>query len=447
MKRIAIHGGMTTAWLTRSAALSSALIFGVAVTAFASCATNVVGEPAEDDAASSVPETSTPPSDAGLDASCDASDPGCTTEVMACETVAWCLTSAPMDPRHTLTDVWGTSKEDVWAVGSGGAILHHDGDAWTLTPSGHVNTFHKVWGSGPNDVWVVSTTSVVLHGTGFRNGSASWRNVSPKASSTTHWSSQEREIPLHAVWGTSVHDVRLGGRPLPMAISTGDFAYGGAGNQFAKSRLNDGGTLWRALPGKDFVVRTIWGSGADDVWMAGDDGVTVHGTRYDGELPNPELVDGAGTCDKGCYRGCTACAIASDALVWAAVDSQSNVSIESVWGSSASDVWAVGERGTIRRFRTGDVRWQKIESPTQQTLRAVWGSGPDDVWIVGDGGTILHYDGNTIEPSSVQLPLGPKPDLRGVWGSGPDDVWVVGDQVVLHYTGPKPGISDRAGAP
>ena len=128
-----------------------------------------------------------------------------------------------------------------------------------------------------------------------------------------------------------------------------------------------------------------------------------------------------------------------DPLVWTPVDSQSSVTLESVWGSSASDVWAVGPHGTIRRIRTGDVRWQKVDSPTTHALHGVWGSGPDDVWMVGDEGTILHYDGSKIEPSSLQLPLGPKRNLRSVWGSGPNDVWIVGDEVALHYTGPKPG--------
>ena len=77
-------------------------------------------------------------------------------------------------------------------------------------------------------------------------------------------------------------------------------------------------------------------------------------------------------------------------------------------------------------------------------LSSVWGSGPKDIGAVGDTGTILHYDGTAFTPSTVQLPLGRKPNLRGVWGSGPNDVWIVGDGVVLHYTGPNAG--KQAGA-
>ena len=121
------------------------------------------------------------------------------------------------------------------------------------------------------------------------------------------------------------------------------------------------------------------------------------------------------------------------------MDTQSSVTLLSVWGSSAADVWAVGKLGTIRRITPGDDRWQKIESPTVETLNSVWGSGPRDVWAVGDAGTILHYDGRRFERATAQLPLGKKPALRGVWGSGPDDVWIVGDGVALHYTGAKPG--------
>jgi len=52
----------------------------------------------------------------------------------------------------------------------------------------------------------------------------------------------------------------------------------------------------------------------------------------------------------------------------------------------------------------------------------VWGTSPSDVYAVGDGGTILHYDGN----SWSTMTSGTTVVLNGVWGTSSGDVHVVG---------------------
>ena len=60
-----------------------------------------------------------------------------------------------------------------------------------------------------------------------------------------------------------------------------------------------------------------------------------------------------------------------------------------VWGSGPTDVFAVGDYGTIIHYN-GSI-WSTMNSDTSDVLRGVWGSGPGDVFAVGDHGTILHY--------------------------------------------------------
>ena len=167
------------------------------------------------------------------------------------------------------------------------------------------------------------------------------------------------------------------------------------------------------------TVLAIWGTSSSDLWVSLDNG-------------NEEPW----------ARGTLAHGVASapgEPLVWTPVDSKSNAPLESLWGSSANDVWAVGDRGEIRRF-SGGTSFAVVDGvPTTESLHGVWGSGPKDVWVVGDAGTILHFDGATWTKATAAFPLGKKPDLRGVWGSGPNDVWVVGDAFALHFTGKKAG--------
>lgn len=62
--------------------------------------------------------------------------------------------------------------------------------------------------------------------------------------------------------------------------------------------------------------------------------------------------------------------------------------LQSVWGSSGSDVFAVGRNGTILHYN--GTSWSPMKSSTTQWLHGVWGSSGSDVFAVGSGGTILH---------------------------------------------------------
>ncbi len=401
----------------KAATIAGSMIFLVG--SFASCAV-AENDSKREEPGSTVPEAgpvevpALPDAASPPDAGCEPGDPNCTTEVSACDDVAWCMHPTPLDPLRTFTAVWGTGPNDVWAIGSGGTIMHYDGKTWVQTPTGVFDTLSGIWGSGPNDIWVVSTTTTILHGTGFKNGTAAW-TLSPTGFSP--WNS----AILRAVWGSSASDVRVGGRMFDLAEPDWDNDLW-AGNQLLLTS-GESDTAWKQVPGTA-TVRSIWGSSASDVWMAADNstsnsierGLLLHGTPREG----------------GASEG-------QDPLVWTSIDSQSSLTFDAMWGSGPNDIWAVGALGSIRHYVPGNVRFDKVPSGTTVPLHAIWGSGPDDIWVVGDAGTILHYDGKAFTPATAQLPLGRKPNLYGVWGSSANDVWIVGDGVALRYTGPKSG--------
>lgn len=64
-----------------------------------------------------------------------------------------------------LRAVWGSSKNDVFAVGNAGVIQHYDGTAWTTMDSGMSDDeFFGVWGTGPDNVYAVTRYgSAILH--------------------------------------------------------------------------------------------------------------------------------------------------------------------------------------------------------------------------------------------------------------------------------------------
>ena len=60
----------------------------------------------------------------------------------------------PMDSGTTkwLYGVWGSSENNVFAVGEGGSILHYNGSTWLPMESGTTVCLYSVWGSSENNV-------------------------------------------------------------------------------------------------------------------------------------------------------------------------------------------------------------------------------------------------------------------------------------------------------
>jgi len=106
-----------------------------------------------------------------------------------------------------------------------------------------------------------------------------------------------------------------------------------------------------------------------------------------------------------------------------------------VTGFSASDVWAVGENGTIAHYDGSSVSLET--SPTTETLFGVWGSSADDLWIVGGkpdvSGVIFHKTNGSWQQISGLQNTGA---YFKVWGSAADDVYVCGQSgTLLHFDG------------
>lgn len=68
--------------------------------------------------------------------------------------------------------------------------------------------------------------------------------------------------------------------------------------------------------------------------------------------------------------------------------------LNSVWGATASQVWAVGAHGVIVHWDGRSVR--RVDSPTSVELESVVARGFNDAYAAG-GDVVLHYDGRTWE--------------------------------------------------
>jgi hypothetical protein len=70
------------------------------------------------------------------------------------------------------------------------------------------------------------------------------------------------------------------------------------------------------------------------------------------------------------------------------MDSGTSEPLLDVWGASGTDIYAVGDKGTMIHFN--GKQWVKVESGISGTLHGIWGSPQGDLFVIGRDGTILH---------------------------------------------------------
>jgi hypothetical protein len=118
-------------------------------------------------------------------------------------------------------------------------------------------------------------------------------------------------------------------------------------------------------------------------------------------------------------------------LAWTALPSNTNNPLYSVWGSSATAVWAVGANGTAV-FYDG-AQWEVRSPPTTALLWSISGTTADNVFAAGLDRHLYKFDGTSWSLHAT-LPYGAT--KAGVFVDGPDSLWVG----ALDASGGSPGV-------
>jgi hypothetical protein len=141
----------------------------------------------------------------------------------------------------------------------------------------------------------------------------------------------------------------------------------------------------------------VWGSGSD-VWIAGDNGIT--------------RCRAGGSC---------------------AMEQQAS-GVYGIWGTSPTSIFAVGAGGKILRYN--GTSWTTMSSPTSRLLVRLSGTSASDVWAVGDS-VVVHFDGTQW----ADVSLGGNPGYMrsrapsplqalfqiGIWARTPKEVYLGSD--------------------
>jgi hypothetical protein len=333
-------------------------------------------------------------------------------------TTGWCW----MNPRpqgHGLESVWVKGKH-MWAVGDEGTVLHHDGKVWTSVGLDGA-MLESVFATSPENVWTVGDKAMAFHGSGGR-----WTRVVLPVPET---------VNLSAVWGTSETNIWASGAEMTDGRIHGKL-------------LRYDGTSWKLQTVPDLTpddkkkkrgVRAVHGSGPDNIWIVGDEGMAL---RWDGKAWSataPNTIDDLKavfvSAPDDVWVASPRQLYHWDGAKWTMAATPTMRNFTALWGTSGSDVWAIG---MPRAVRWDGKSWRNETMPS--TARAIAGVSTDDLWIVGDSGLLSHrVEGEWVDQ---RKPLWMDSDEEefspsSIGGSGPKDIWIGSGNMrrILHGDG------------
>lgn len=281
-----------------------------------------------------------------------------------------------------LRDIDGYAADRIIAVGNAGTILQYDGISWHDVSGITTKTIFGIWWASANTAFAVCDAGIILH----FDGSA-WTTMN---SGTTQ--------RLRDIWGAS---------------ESCAFAVGENG-----TILKYNGSIWSQMASPtSLTLQSVWGTSCTDVYAVGGasgtggsgTGIIIH---YDGNQwtaqsasVTPRLQDVFGCTDGAVYAaGEDGALLASSGdSIWQAMASGTAETLRGLWGSSTSNLYAVGDYGTIRRYDGS--AWQIEASATSQDLFSIWGLSPHSIYAVGRGGIVLHYEDDATDNSTPACPF------------------------------------------
>jgi len=345
-------------------------------------------------------------------------------------------TSLPSLGLDGIVGVYGSSVQDMYFMGRED-LIHFDGVAWNSMELPHSEPFDPpgtlldVWAGSEGAVYAAGGPDGVLRydGDDWTSVGGGWFNV---------------------IWGTGSTSVFTARMVVHGEGGIGDW---GEDPWTMGSVFHYDGTDWTVLQQmRNVSFNGIWGESGDDVFVAGASvqfystggPFITEGLRYYPRIfrdandtwsevfrldTEGTVNDLWGSSDTDVY------AVGSDGLIvhfdgneWTEMTKVTSAGLQAVWGSSGRDVFAVGYGGAI--LHSDGTSWILMDSGTTETLSDVWGSSGDNVFVVGGNGTLLHYDGRRWQQTSSPTTN----HLYGVCGKAADDVFAVGQYgTILHY--------------
>lgn len=316
--------------------------------------------------------------------------------------------------------MWGSAHDDVYATTYGLHLLHYDGTRWDVVrenPSSTASLSSEIGGCAADDIWIVDGAIHHYDGVTGPQGLV--------------------EVGLNALDAGASIATLSGAAAEPFIAGGGVWRFNGANFE------RGDGTGLRALAATHGATTTMW--------VAGDGGALA---RWDGTAFNPVVAASDNGRD---WRQAFAATVGDTLLLvtrsgeaarWDGtrlvdVADATFTGFDAVFfapaevARSAPHGFAASGSSIYRTSGTApNVQWTFSDSLNTSRINGLWGSSADDVYAVGDNATIFHFDGSDwSQLFSGVLPNVPGEAYRAVAGTSSTDVWVLGEATLLHFDG------------
>ncbi len=301
----------------------------------------------------------------------------------------WADDGSPVAGAQNLQGVWGSATNDVWGVGTGGAVVHWNGTSWSIVDIGAGTlSLGAIWGLSPTDIWVGAGTGEV-----FQYDGNQWAQLAAQTGGG-----------VSGIWARAPDD-------LWIALPQGNVSHW------------DGSSWTQMNTGQVQDLFTIWGSSAVDVWAAGRSGTLVHYTGSwapVGSGTAQNIIDIWGAAGNDVWA-----TAARDTLLhyngttWTPTQVLSGTFFTQIAGLGRQDIYATGSQGSNEEIWHYDgVGWTRIASFSFASSGAFQGMiGTPNTVVVGvtsNGNIFRGYLGAslTINPDPGPIPLVASGDTR-----------------------------------
>jgi hypothetical protein len=338
-----------------------------------------------------------------------------------------------------------SGPKDAWAA-TGDALVHWDGTSCTTIPWSPDLTPFAMAAVGPGDLWGVGLYGLRVHRTPSMAAGSPPPLVSPEGKGAvfvaendywlldrvgaTHWDGTQYTAtpPLPGLADAGYGMIAAIAAGWASATSHGLWVTGVTGAGPFTAHWD--GSSWSMYP--NIGGQVIGGTSSSDVWTVEPTGNADRATNlfhWDGSTWTTATVQGYAIDLQGFWGtsptdfwGCGSGVFHYDGHQWTLDPSQAVQSVGgflSVWGSSASDVWAVGR---MQMAHYDGHAWATVSAPPAALVQqSVWGSSPTDVWT-SSGTTLWHYDGTSWGTIPSNIDHG----IVGGWSSPSGHAWIYG---------------------
>ena len=328
------------------------------------------------------------------------------------------MTWVTQSTREIVHAVWG-SREGLVAVGQGGLVItSRDGAVWERRDRGVVGALNDVWGSSDDDVYAVGLDGgrggVIVHttdgGTTFRFARQGWPEL------TGVWSDGPGLVVVVGDEGTILRSRDRGETWQPASSGTDQDLHAigacdarviyAVGDHGTIVHSRDGGTTWQpvALGGEPAARLTDVACVGGVVYAAGPVDVLRLDAGRAARFGDPSTAEQR----ERAWSQSVGKVLERDGEVW----------------------WLTKDR--LRRSKDGSA-WRSVRTGP---LYAGWEAG-DTLWLAGWSGAVVALDRAGREREQW---TGVDSSFRAIWGSAGGKLWAVGGEgTLVRFAATRPG--------